>query len=110
MATEQPQVSESTRSEAIRMVTQEGKSQGEVSRILGVNKGTVSKWISRAREGRAPVAPVKGAPVKLAPVTSTDDPVALRARIRELESLLAESREEARTLRAAIGYVARPAR
>lgn len=50
------QYSPELRSEAVRLVLEQGLTQGEASQRLTVPKGTIANWVAAAKQGRGPVS------------------------------------------------------
>lgn len=83
------------RKEAVELVLDSGRSIGEVARSLGLYKGTLSNWVSAARQARA----------------HQDDPGTLneseRDELKRLRREVAELRSDKEILRRAAAYFAR---
>ena len=84
------------REEACKLVTGQGYSAAEAGRQLGIPVTTILAWLKAQRLRENPPPPA-----------GPDDPAALRARIRELESKLAKSEMEKDILKKAAAYFAR---
>ena len=83
------------KSEAVKMVNEQGLSQQEVGRRLTIPKGTIANWVAASKSGRRPARP-------------GDPSVAeLSAENRRLRKELAEARMEREILKKAAAYFAK---
>lgn len=89
------------KAEAVRLVLEQGYTNGRAARELGLPTKTLANWVRDARRSTAP--PPEGA----GDACGGDDPTALRARIRELERRLAQSETEKAILKKATAYFAK---
>jgi transposase len=55
------QYSPELRAEAVRLVLDQGMTQGEAAQRLSVPKGTIANWVAAARHGRGPISGAKTA-------------------------------------------------
>lgn len=55
------QYSPELRAEAVRLVLEQGMTQGEAAKRLSVPKGTIANWVAAAKHGRGPVSGAKTA-------------------------------------------------
>lgn len=83
------------RSEAVKLVLEQGMTQGEAAKRLGISKGTLANWVAAAKAGGEKPAP--GA-------RSVSELEAENARLRKE---LAEARVERDILKKATAYFAR---
>jgi transposase len=91
----QRKYSEELRSEAVKMVIEQGLSQEDVGERLSIPKGTIGNWIVAAKAGRTPAKP-------------GDRSVAeLSAENAKLRKELAEARMEKEILKKAAAYFAK---
>jgi len=83
------------KTEAVNMVSEQGLSQEEVGRVLGIPKGTIANWVAASKSGRTSGRP-------------GDPSVAeLSAENRRLRKELAEARMEREILKKAAAYFAK---
>lgn len=87
--------SEELKAEAVRMIAHEGLSHSEVSRKLGIPKGTIGNWLSNFKEGEEEALP--GAP-------SLREVLAENSKLRKQ---LAEAKMKEEILKKAAAYFAR---
>jgi transposase-like protein len=83
---------------ACKLVTQRGLSVNEAARRLNLPDQTLGRWL--ALRGYKPPAAVRAAE------PDSDDPIVLKARIRELEGLLHKSEMSNELLKKATAYFA----
>ena len=83
------------KAEAVKMVIEQGISQPEVGRLLGIPKATVGNWVAKCKKGMAQLTP--GAP-------SISDVIAENRRLRKE---LATSQMEKEILKKAAAYFAK---
>jgi transposase len=89
------------KAEAVREVLDRPRPISQVAAEIGVDQGTVRKWVHDERRRRA-ADPVAGAAAVRGADASSD-----AARIRELERELREARQEADFLKKAAAFFAR---
>jgi len=77
------------------MMEQEGLSQGEAARRLGIPEGTLSNWVMRARRTTGPAAP------------GSRSMVEIEAEVKRLRKELARARLERDILKKAAAYFAK---
>ena len=87
--------SDELKSEAVKMVNEQGLSQEEVGRRLSIPKGTIASWVVASKSGRAPSRPGDLSVAEL----STEN--------RRLRKELAEARMEREILKKAAAYFAK---
>ena len=87
--------SDELKSEAVKMVSEQGLSQEEVGRRLSIPKGTIANWVAASRSGRLR--------------SRAGDPsvAELSAENRRLRKELAEARMEREILKKAAAYFAK---
>lgn len=85
--------------QACRLVTEEGYTQIEAAKQLGITRETMHDWLKR----RGLLKPVEVVEVDYA---ASDDPALLKGRIRELEKQLKRARTETEILKKATAYFA----
>ena len=83
------------RAEAVRMMEQEGLSQAQAARRLGIPEGTLSNWVMRARRTTAPAG------------QGSESVVELRAEVKRLLKELTRAQLERDILKKAAAYFAR---
>jgi transposase len=83
------------KSEALKMVIEQGMSQQEVADLLGIPKGTIGNWVVKAKKGLSQIAP--GTP-------SVSDVMAENRRLRKE---LAKAQMEKDILKKAAAYFAK---
>jgi transposase len=88
------QYSPELRAEAVRLVLDQGRTQGEAAQRLSVPKGTIANWVARAKHGRGPVSGAKTAQE-------------LESEIARLRKELAEVKQEREVLKKAAAYFAK---
>ena len=88
--------SQQFKEEACKLVIQQGYSPTRAAKELGVSPMTLEYWLKKRGHGKAsqPSEP------------QSDDPVVLKARIRELERTLARAQMEKEILKKATAYFA----
>ena len=82
------------RAEAVKMMEQEGLSQGEAARRLGIPEGTLSNWVIRSRGAGTPTMP------------GGQSVAELTAENQQLRKELARTRMERDILKKAAAYFA----
>ena len=82
------------RAEAVRLVLDQGMTQGEVAQRLSVPKGTIANWVAAAKHGRGPISGAKTAQE-------------LESEIARLRKELADVKQEREILKKAAAYFAR---
>ena len=82
------------RAEAVRLVLDQGMTQGEVAQRLSVPKGTITNWIAAAKHGRGPISGAKTAQE-------------LESEIARLRKELADVKQEREILKKAAAYFAK---
>lgn len=87
--------SDELKSEAVKMVNEQGLSQKEVSHRLSIPKGTIANWVAASKSGRVPSRPGDPSVAELA------------AENRRLRKELAEARMEREILKKAAAYFAK---
>jgi len=80
------------RDEAVKMVLETSRPIAHVARELGINEGTLANWVNRYRQEHADDEPALD--------------VSERARLREAERLLRETKMENEFLKKAAAYFA----
>ena len=80
------------RDEAVKMVLETSRPIAHVARDLGINEGTLANWVNRYRQEHADDEPALD--------------VSERARLREAERLLRETKMENEFLKKAAAYFA----
>ena len=88
------QYSPELRAEAMRMVLEQGLTQGDTAQRLSVPKGTIANWVAAAKQGRGPVSGAKTAQE-------------LEGEIARLRKELAEVKQEREILKKAAAYFAK---
>jgi transposase len=88
------QYSPELRAEAVRMVLEQGITQGEVAKRLSVPKGTIANWVAAAKHDRGPVSGAKTAQE-------------LENEIARLRKELTEVKQERDVLKKATAYFAK---
>jgi transposase len=88
------QYSPELRAEAMRMVLEQGLTQGDTAQRLSVPKGTIANWVAAAKQGRGPVSGAKTAQE-------------LESEIARLRKELAEVKQEREILKKAAAYFAK---
>jgi transposase len=83
------------KAEAVKLVTEQGLSQEEAAKRLGIPKGTMGNWVAAAKASTRPAAPGSRTPAELEEEN---------ARLRKE---LAEARMERDILKKATAYFAR---
>lgn len=83
------------KTEALKMVIEQGMSQQEVGELLGIPKGTVGNWVAKSKKGMMQLA--SGTP-------SVSDVIAENRRLRKE---LAKSQMEKEILKKAAAYFAK---
>jgi transposase len=84
------------RAEAVRMLEQEGLSQAQAARRLGIPEGTLSNWVMRAR---ATTAPAVG--------PGSQSVAELQAEVKRLRKELTRAQLERDILKKAAAYFAK---
>lgn len=92
---ERKQYSDELKAEAVRMITHEGLSHSEISRKLGIPKGTIGNWLSKFKDKGQALLP--GTP-------SVSELLAENAKLRRD---LADARMREEILKKATAYFAR---
>ena len=87
--------SDGLKSEAVKMVNEQGLSQEEVGRRLSIPKGTRASWVAASKSGRVPSR------------SGDLSVVELSAENRRLRKELAEARMEREILKKAAAYFAK---
>lgn len=87
------------KTEAVKLVLQEGYTCGQAAERLGVPKKTLANWVRPHRRQRREEQIAEG--------LKTDDPAALKARIAELEKQLRRAEMEREILKKATAYFAK---
>jgi len=82
------------RAEAVRLVLDQGMTQGEVAQRLSVPKGTIANWVAAAKHGRGPISGAKTAKE-------------LESEIARLRKELADVKQEREILKKAAAYFAK---
>lgn len=82
------------RAEAVRMVLDQGMTQGTVAQRLSIPKGTIANWVAAAKHGRGPVSGAKTAQE-------------LENEIAKLRKELTEVKQERDVLKKATAYFAK---
>ena len=82
------------RAEAVRMVLDQGMTQGTVAQRLSIPKGTIANWVAAAKHGRGPVSGAKTAQE-------------LESEIAKLRKELTEVKQERDVLKKATAYFAK---
>lgn len=82
------------RAEAVRMVLDQGMTQGTVAQRLSIPKGTIANWVAAAKHGRGPVSGAKTAQE-------------LENEIAKLRRELTEVKQERDVLKKATAYFAK---
>lgn len=88
------QYSPELRAEAMRMILEQGLTQGDTAQRLSVPKGTIANWVAAAKQGRGPVSGAKTAQE-------------LESEIARLRKELAEVKQEREILKKAAAYFAK---
>ena len=88
------QYSPELRAEAVRLVLDQGMTQGEAAQRLSVPKGTIGNWVAAARHGRGPISGAKTAQE-------------LEGEIARLRKELADVKQEREILKKAAAYFAK---
>lgn len=83
------------RAEAVKMVLEQGLSQGEAAKRLGIPKGTIGNWVVAAKKSEVPTAP------------GARSVAELEAENVRLRKELAEARMERDILKKATAYFAK---
>lgn len=83
------------KSEALKLVIEQGMSQQEVADLLGIPKGTIGNWVVKAKDGMSQLAP--GTP-------SVSDVMAENRRLRKE---LAKAQMEKDIIKKAAAYFAK---
>jgi len=81
--------------EAVKMVWEQGLSQAEAARRLGIPTGTIGNWMAVARAAATPAEP------------GSRSVAELEAEVRQLRKELAEARMEREILKKAAAYFAK---
>lgn len=89
--------SEEFKDDAVRMVTQQGYKIGEAAKALGVDRHMLTNWIDKRVPGWHPAQEEPG-----------DDPVVLRAQLREAMKEVKHLRAAVEVLKKATAYFANP--
>jgi transposase len=87
--------SDELKSEAVKMVNEQGLSQEEVGKRLSIPKGTIASWVAASKSGRSAARPGDPSVAELA------------AENRRLRKELAEARMEREILKKAAAYFAK---
>lgn len=83
------------RAEAVKRVLEQELSLAEAAERLSIPKGTLTRWVSKAKGGKAPAAPGAGSVAEL------------ETEVRPLGKELAEARRERERVKKAAAYFAK---
>ena len=87
------------KTQAVKLVLQEGYTCGQAGQQLGIPKKTLANWVRPHRHQQRQL--------QIAAGLQTDDPAALKARIAELEKQLRRAEMEREILKKATAYFAK---